>query len=1545
MNAAVVVDTGAAPDCISEDMCIAAGINIRRNAEYLPRIRAYNGQITRPLGRALVQVKVGPVQVSVDMLVMKNMPQRILLGTRWLRKTGAVLHMEQGYITFRDYPGATRMYFGQTPSEEDEIILVAAEDFKLPANSRCYINVIVPKFKRLNAVGYRGLVKSLENCAARYGLLVGQMPISVPVGHFRIDVQNCHMTKAIDIRKGMAVAKVVGHPDELDVAMVEFRERLSRNGENDIEEVLLTVPPQMKEPLDEFREKAMAEYEQTNPAQPEAPEWVDGWPPGIKEAVQGLVDAGDITTTEMEYARQMFLNNDRRRAFSCDQDNPGMTHLVKCRIETTDERPIFVNPYRMSPKEKKACEEHVQTMLKTGIISHSQSPYGAPVLLVPKKNGKLRFCVDFRKLNAVTKRDVYPLPRIDDTLDALGGNCWFSTVDLTWGYWNIPMAPEDKHKTAFITPNGLYEFERMPFGLMNAPAIFSRMMNAVLAGLTWRDCLVYLDDIIIFGKSFEDHCDAFGRILDRIIAANLRINLEKCSLFCKEVIYLGHKVSSEGISTDPAKVDAILQWNGGRVPSNVTEVRSFVSTAGYYQKFIPRYAIITAPLTRLLHKDVPWTWGEEEQRAFELVKEKLVQAPVLAMPNFEKPFVLQTDACEYGISAILSQEDSEEDLRPIAYKSRKLIPAETNYPTHEKEALAMVWGVKKFRAYLQGVPFLALTDNNAICWLMNSAHTGKLARWALTLQEYDFMIQHIKGAQNPADGPSRMPAAEPSATSEILPPGHDVLLVMEQTAQPESRTLVTSGTSGTKQVENYANEYTVSRMNGKDVLAVDVLALVKETDQTFGASNWVQEQKRDPVLRYLYQYASLGKVVDDDKMSVVTRKEAAAKRKRASAASTPEAGEGRKHQERANEVFQGFTKRFKGIANWVTRIAKDLFIDEDEILKYRHEDKQKRVQIRIMVPKSMILKVLCKYHNDPRTGAHLGRDKMISNLTSLYFWNRMTRDIRVFVKTCEACQARKPVQPLRQGKLRIIDQEHLEAEPMVIVSIDTVGPLPTSTRGNAYILVMACHTTKYKLIQPIPDKRAQTIAWTLYRSLIRQFTIPKILISDRGTEFLGEVTQKLAELLEIDFRASTAGHHQTVTGCENFTRWLKNTITMYINQNHSDWDDDYLQEIVSCYNKVAHPTTGESPFYLMFGFQNREMPQIQYGDADLRKDLKRLRLDGLETLHKIREDVRSKLLAEGLKRKAIADRDRHDVSFEKGDWVWLWSPKKSAKKKTKKFLPTWTGPWEIVEACPDRRNLEGNALNYRIRARFGNAQVKIRLNKTEQIVHVDRLREYTRQGLEESVAPSNSVVIFQDTESFRESSSTTSSSNALRVDDHMDIDQPDQSEMVTDMSEREVMEASSSILWDRRRPLMDDKESDPISDSMSEVVTEGSSALMSLRQKPLTKELLLALIRYHLDNREEKFVSEVELLDSMRIEGRERLNAYRILRSLCVARRPRQTPICSIRYMRKGVAHFGLEATLRDRVLVDVPPGMRAMRSSVHVLFVRYVEPLLNVEM
>ena len=386
------------------------------------------------------------------------------------------------------------------------------------------------------------------------------------------------------------------------------------------------------------------------------------------EALFSNLRLEDSNLTTSEFVRIKKLLSRYKKRFLKKGHAVTQTDLIGHTIDTGNARPTNQAPYRAGPKEREIIEIQVDQMLVDNIIRPSKSPWASPVVLVHKKDGSIRFCINYTKLNAVTKRDVYPLPRIDDTLNSLGQARYFSTFDLASGYHQIPMAEEDKEKTAFVSHLGLFEFNTLAFGLNNAPATFQRFMDQCLAGLKWKSVLIYIDDIIVFSNTFDQHLIDLEEVFIRLENFQLSLKSSKCFICRDKLEYLGHTISADGIGPSYSKVTAIQEIS---VPSNVKELKSFLGICSYYRKFIKNFSKLCSPLTELTKLGVEFIWNNNHLIIFESLKGMLTSAPIMAHPDIDHPFIVQKDACDFGLGAVLCQKIDDQE-RSISYISRTL---------------------------------------------------------------------------------------------------------------------------------------------------------------------------------------------------------------------------------------------------------------------------------------------------------------------------------------------------------------------------------------------------------------------------------------------------------------------------------------------------------------------------------------------------------------------------------------------------------------------------------------------------------------------------------------------------------------------------------------------------------------------------------------------------------------------------------------------------------------------------------------------------------
>ena len=648
-------------------------------------------------GPVMVVLEIGGVAVQQNVYVANNICDRVILGLDFLRQNRCILDIEKGVLCIGEH--RVSFYTGVDASGDPfppKALRVRVLEPVTVAPGMERLVRCRPAGQKFDSMGIveAGLLQS--------GLMVGRSVVDPQARSFHVPVANV-TDLPVRIRAGSSIGVC---------ERVEVLPEADRQMEGT---VIKTLPDHLFCLLEESSQ--------------------------------------DLSPSQHQRVRDLLSRY--ADVFSAGDWDMGRTSVTEHRIDTGNSRPVKVPPRRIPIHKHQEMEEAVQQLSDQGLIEPSTSPWSSALVLVRKKDGSLRCCVDYRLLNAATVKDSYPLPRIDDTLDALSGSHWFSTLDLKSGYYQVPLADKDKPKTAFSTGRALWHWRVMPFGLSNAPATFERLMDSVLAGMHWRSLLVYLDDVIVFGRTFDEELQRLEDVFRRMRSANLKLNPKKCSLFRSEVKFLGHIVSRAGIKTDPMKTAAVAEWPP---PSNVRELRSFLGFCTYYRRFVRNFADIAAPLHALTKEGVAFNWSTECQDSFRCLKSALVKAPVLQYPDPSKPFILDTDASSMGIGGVLSQiHDGVE--RVVAYFSRTLTAPEKNYCVTRKELLAVVETIRHFHIYLYGSKFTIRSDHSALQWLARLKDPeGQLARWLARLGQYNYQVVHRPGARHTnADALSRRP--------------------------------------------------------------------------------------------------------------------------------------------------------------------------------------------------------------------------------------------------------------------------------------------------------------------------------------------------------------------------------------------------------------------------------------------------------------------------------------------------------------------------------------------------------------------------------------------------------------------------------------------------------------------------------------------------------------------------------------------------------------------------------------------------------------------
>ena len=906
----------------------------------------------------------------------------------------------------------------------------------------------------------------------------------------------------------------------------------------------------------------------------------------------------------------------------------GRTNLAKHDIQLVDYKPFKQAYRRIPPHLYEQVRAHLKEMLQLGAIRPSHSPWSSAIVLVQKKDGTLRFCIDLRELNNRTIRDNYSLPRIEHHLEQLIGATWFTTLDLKSGYWQVELTEESKPLTAFtVGPLGYYECVTMPFGANNAPATFQRLMENCLGDLNLKWCVVYLDDIIIFSKSPQEQLERLRAVFDKLRNAGLKLKPSKCNFFKKEIRYLGHIVSEAGIATDPAKIEKVVNWP---VPINVNDVRSFLGFVGYYRKYIKGFSQTAKPLTDLLKglestskrrsKYLKVNWGLQEQQAFDKLKQACVTAPVLSYADFSEPFILHTDSSLDGLGAVLYQNNPEGQLKVIAYASRGLSKPEKNYPAHKLEFLALKWAVTdKFKEYLYGAPFEVYTDNNPLTYVLTSAKLDATSqRWVAALASYNFEIFYRSGKHNiDADSLSRI--KWPESTNDILANRQMCIHINKQT--------IDAICQGVKIPYGFS-----------EILCLQSTVIPKEyldVDCGMTHSDWVKAQAENSQIKFLIEHIQ-NKTLK--KLNKKTIKE---------------------------QCF--------GISPYLKYIPQFL-VKDDLLFRKIHSNKGKSTYLlQIVLPPSLIPQALTGCHDEV---GHLGRDKSTQLLKERFFWPSMQADMSQHINHCRKCLARKgialkaPLCPITATKpLELVHMDYLQLEP---------------SKGNVEnVLVITDHYTRFAQAYPSKTQTAQATAKLLWDHFIVHYGFPEKFFSDQGRNFVSELIQDLCKIAGVDKIKTTPYHPMSNGQCERFNKTLCDMLGTLSVEDKADWKS-HISAMTHAYNCTQNASTGYSPYYLMFGRQPRLPLDVRFG---LFRNLSSSTFSKSKYIDRLKkrldfayEKANQSQIKESQRQKTRYDKKTKNIFLEKGDLVLV---RIVAHKGRHKIQNKWEDEEYVIIDHPD----------------------------------------------------------------------------------------------------------------------------------------------------------------------------------------------------------------------------------------------------------------------
>ena len=961
-------------------------------------------------------------------------------------------------------------------------------------------------------------------------------------------------------------------------------------------------------------------------------------------------------------ALKIFLAN--FKVFSFDGQF-GKTDIVTHTIHIYDHPPIKTKNRRLNPTLKDNLKEQIRTWLHERVIEESQSPWAFQMVPVEKKNGKIRWCVDFRRLNEITIKDSFPLPSIEDNLEKLSKSTVFSTMDGAGAFHQVAVDIEDREKTAFATPFGLYHFKRMPFGLTNAPATYSRMVAKVHEHIPDSAALPFMDDTIVHSRKKSQHVEDLNQVFAAYRHAGLKLQPEKCHFFRKKVNYLGHTVSEKGIEPVEEYLKLLKEWPA---PTTVTEIRSYLGKTGYYRRFIQNYAGIAAPLTNLTAKGIvqkKFTLNKNEVKAFETLKGKLLTAPILAYPDVSPEagyFILDTDWSKLAIGAVLSQMQEALE-RVIAYGAKKLNGAELNYGPTKGELAAVLYFVQKYRHYLSHRVFLLRTDHQALNYLKTLKEPrGMEARWLSIISDFNFFMLHRAGSRHGnADALSRAPH----------------VIGALQKCHPDLDDQVMEGIKSVIYRPGFLTDHGViigacfhGRLLDFSEAVASIEAPAQEGEVGIKEMDWKRLQRLDPVLKDVRKWVRDQQLPPKEELKTLSRP----------------------HKQYA-------------------ALFPVMKLNANNILVRRGQVGEKYPGDRIALPDKVVPEVVRDVHLE---SVHQGIVSTEDRIKRRFHHPSLRTEIELYIGGCMPCRQKFGAPKVAKTSLQNATDAGYKWQK---ISIDFVGPLNPSSKGNTYLLTVKDCFTRWLEAIPTKSTSTATVVTALTREVFSRWGYPTHLHSDRGSGFTSENMKEIIKALGIR-QTHTPAYNPQSNSVERAHKDLGMALRASYGNGKRDWEE-CLPVALQALRTARCRATGFTPQFLMTG-QEQQMPlDLIYGPPPEEPQTAVAYLSHLrQTFRDTYKFCREKL---GLTiARASQEYEGPEKEIQPGRRVWLFTPRSRHPGLAKKLQPRWTGPWNVTE-------------------RISEVLVRIKHEEKEFVCGIDRLalipekQVITRESWDEDV--------------------------------------------------------------------------------------------------------------------------------------------------------------------------------------------------------------------